>query len=102
MLGMQWGCCVYFADWCFFSRERSRPVPRALLVAPLPGHFAAQLRGVVAALLSEHDVYITDWIDAREVPLVAGDFGLDDYIDYLLEFLACWHRNSTSSHTGRS
>jgi len=56
----------------------------------------------VAALLSEHDVYITDWIDARDVPLEAGDFGLDDYIDYLLEFLACWHRNSTSSHTGRS
>ena len=79
--------CKPFCRLVHFSRERSQPVPRALLVAPLSGHFAAQLREVVAALLSEHDVYITDWIDAREVPLVAGDFGLDDYIDYLLEFL---------------
>ena len=79
-------CCKPFCKLVHFSRERSQPVARALLVAPLSGHFA-QLREVVAALLSEHDFYITDRIDAREVPLEAGDFGLDDYIDYLLEFL---------------
>lgn len=80
-------CCKPFCRLVHFSRERAQPVPSVLLVAPLSGHFAAQLRELVAALLSEHDVCITDWVDAREVPLAAGEFGLDDYIDYLLEFM---------------
>lgn len=61
--------------------------PRVLLVAPMSGHYATLLRGTVRALLPNHDVYITDWIDARDVPLFEGDFGLDDFIDYILEFI---------------
>jgi poly(3-hydroxybutyrate) depolymerase len=59
-----------------------------LLVAPMAGHGSAQLRETVAGLLPQFDVYVTDWRDAREVPLSEGVFGLDDYIDYLLRFLA--------------
>jgi poly(3-hydroxybutyrate) depolymerase len=59
--------------------------PRLLIVAPLSGHYATLLRGTVAAMLPEHDVYITDWTDARMVPLSEGHFDLDDYIDYVIE-----------------
>lgn len=62
--------------------------PRILLVAPMSGHFATLLRGTVEALLPHHEVYITDWQDARCVPLAAGRFGLDDYIDYVRDMLA--------------
>ena len=55
--------------------------PRLLLVAPMSGHFATLLRGTVEALLPSHEIYITDWQDARDVPLSVGEFGLDDYID---------------------
>jgi poly(3-hydroxybutyrate) depolymerase len=61
--------------------------PRVLLVAPMSGHFATLLRGTVEALLPSHEVYITDWQDARSVPLQAGRFALDDYIDYVREML---------------
>jgi poly(3-hydroxybutyrate) depolymerase len=61
---------------------------RVLLVAPMAGHAAAQLRETVAGLLPVFDVYVTDWQDARNVPLAEGGFGLDDYIDYLLRFIA--------------
>ncbi len=61
--------------------------PQILVVAPMSGHHATLLRGTVEALLPEHDVYITDWLDARLVPPSAGDFGLDDYVDYLIDFL---------------
>lgn len=61
--------------------------PKVLLIAPLSGHYATLLRGTVRALLPQHDVYITDWVDARDVPLYEGDFGLDDFIDYILAFL---------------
>src|SRR5690606_27207518 len=54
---------------------------------PMSGHFATLLRGTVEALLPHHDVYITDWIDARHVPMSAGRFNLDDYIAYVMEFL---------------
>lgn len=60
--------------------------PKALLVAPMSGHYATLLRGTVRAMLKDHDVYITDWTDAREVPLGKGFFGLDDYIEYLIAF----------------
>ena len=56
-----------------------------LIVAPLSGHYATLLRGTVEAMLPRHDVYITDWVDARMVPLVRGTFDLDDYIDYMIE-----------------
>jgi poly(3-hydroxybutyrate) depolymerase len=61
--------------------------PAVLLVAPLSGHYATLLRGTVEAMLPEHDVYITDWTNARNVPLSAGRFDLNDYIDYLIDFL---------------
>lgn len=60
--------------------------PRLLIVAPMSGHFATLLRGTVARMIERCEVYITDWADARMVPLEAGDFDLDDYIDYLIDF----------------
>src|SRR5262249_56048420 len=58
--------------------------PRLLLVAPMSGHFATLLRGTVETFLPDHEVYITDWQDARNVPLAAGGFDLDDYVDSLV------------------
>ncbi|MBS0477567.1 MAG: polyhydroxyalkanoate depolymerase [Proteobacteria bacterium] len=60
--------------------------PRLLIVAPMSGHFATLLRGTVARMIERCEVYITDWADARMVPLSAGEFDLDDYIDYLIAF----------------
>ncbi len=77
-----------FAQLKQFRRSVTRPDdPKLLIVAPLSGHFASLLRGTVEAMLPDHDVYITDWRDACQVPLSAGDFGLDDYIDYVIDFL---------------
>jgi len=71
-----------------FRRKVDRPDdPVVLLVAPLSGHYSTLLRGTVAAMLPDHDVYITDWTDASKVPLFMGGFDLDDYIDYVIEFL---------------
>ncbi len=64
-----------------------RPQPRLLIVAPMSGHYATLLRGTVEAFLPNHDVYVTDWVDARMVPLNVGTFGLDDYIDYVVSIL---------------
>ncbi|MCH8615640.1 polyhydroxyalkanoate depolymerase [Sphingomonas sp. SM33] len=61
--------------------------PPLLIVAPMSGHYATLLRGTVERMLPKHDVYITDWRDAKMVPLSDGTFDLDDYIDYLIEFL---------------
>lgn len=61
--------------------------PKVLMAAPLSGHFATLLRGTVKAFLPDHDVYITDWRNAREVPIEAGEFHFDDYVDYLIEFM---------------
>ena len=61
--------------------------PRLLMVAPMSGHYATLLRGTVERMLPGHDVYITDWRDAKLVPLADGRFDLDDYVDYLIEFL---------------
>ncbi|NKJ09065.1 polyhydroxyalkanoate depolymerase [Rhizobium sp. SG741] len=72
--------------------ERSLPAghgidPRILIVAPISGHYATLLRGTVEALLPGADIYITDWIDARMVPMTEGTFDLEDYIDYVIEML---------------
>ena len=67
--------------------ERFQIAPKLLIVAPVSGHYATLLRGTVRALLEDFDVYITDWIDAREVPLKEGNFDLHDYIDYVLGFM---------------
>jgi len=61
--------------------------PRILIVAPMSGHYATLLRGTVEALLPSADVYITDWIDARMVPMTEGTFDFDDYVDYVIEML---------------
>ena len=61
--------------------------PKLLIVAPMSGHYATLLRGTVERMLQRYEVYITDWADAKTVPLHEGSFDLDDYIDYIIEFL---------------
>jgi poly(3-hydroxybutyrate) depolymerase len=70
-----------------FSLDRGYDVPRVLLVAPMSSHFATLLRGTVAQLVLEHDVYVTDWIDARDVPSDAERFDLESYIAYTIDYL---------------
>ena len=70
-----------------FKKDIAVEQPRVLLVAPLSGHFATLLRGTVETLLPENDVYITDWVNARNVPLLYGRFDLDDFIDLIASFL---------------
>ena len=71
-----------------FKREGlPEDAPKMLIVAPVSGHFATLLRGTVARMVENQEVWITDWADAKTVPLSAGRFDLDDYIDYLIEFL---------------
>jgi poly(3-hydroxybutyrate) depolymerase len=70
-----------------FDHPPRRPQPRVLVVAPMSGHYATLLRGTVQGFLANHDVYVTEWIDARMVPLTQGSFDLDDYIDYLISML---------------
>ena len=80
-----------------FSRTpKPRPQAKLLIVAPMSGHYATLLRGTVEAFLPHFDVYITDWSDARMVPQVAGQFDLDDYIDYLIAML---HVLGPNTHT---
>lgn len=72
--------------------ERSLPArhpndPKILIVAPMSGHYATLLRGTVEAFLPSAEVYITDWIDARMVPLSDGSFDFDDYVDYVIEMI---------------
>jgi poly(3-hydroxybutyrate) depolymerase len=76
-----------FATLLHFKKDIDVPQPRVLLVAPLSGHFATLLRGTVRTMLPEHDVYITDWHNVRDVPLMHGRFGFDDYIAHLIRFL---------------
>ncbi|MCJ7997612.1 polyhydroxyalkanoate depolymerase [Rhizobium cremeum] len=79
-----------FCNLIHFKRDLPPSVeqgPRILIVAPMSGHYATLLRGTVEALIQSADVYITDWIDARTVPLTDGNFDLDDYIDYVIEIL---------------
>lgn len=76
-----------FGTLLHFAKDVETPQPRVLVVAPLSGHFATLLAGTVETLLRDHDVYLTDWANARDVPLSAGRFGVDDYVDYLIRFL---------------
>lgn len=69
------------------GRDGDAPQPRVLVVAPLSGHFATLLRGTVRTLLQDHDVYITDWHNARDVPLADGRFGFDEYVAHLIRYL---------------
>ncbi len=70
-----------------FRKETDLVQPRVLVVAPMSGHFATLLRGTVAVLLPDHDVYITDWKNARDIPLSDGTFGFDEYVDHLISFM---------------
>jgi poly(3-hydroxybutyrate) depolymerase len=80
-----------FAQVVHFKRVSpaadARKDPKVLIVAPMSGHYATLLRGTVRDMLPNHEVYITDWIDAREVPMVHGEFDLDDYTDYLIRMV---------------
>lgn len=76
-----------FGQLKHFRREGVKGGPKLLIVAPMSGHYATLLRGTVERMLPGHDVYITDWRDAKLVPLDSGRFDLDDYVDYLVEFL---------------
>jgi poly(3-hydroxybutyrate) depolymerase len=76
-----------FCRLLHFVKEGAAAQPRVLVFAPLSGHFATLLRDTVNSLLADHDVWITDWIDAKEVPLSAGPFHFDDYVDYVRDFL---------------
>ncbi|WP_126176072.1 polyhydroxyalkanoate depolymerase [Tsuneonella rigui] len=78
-----------FGDLRRFTRDGlPDDAPKVLIVAPMSGHYATLLRGTVARMVESSEVYITDWADARDVPASAGKFDLDDYIDYLIDFLA--------------
>ncbi|HLK80174.1 MAG TPA: polyhydroxyalkanoate depolymerase [Xanthobacteraceae bacterium] len=76
-----------FATLLHFKKDIDMAQPRVLLVAPLSGHFATLLRATVNTMLADHDVYITDWHNARDVALSHGAFGFDDFIQHLLDFL---------------
>jgi poly(3-hydroxybutyrate) depolymerase len=78
-----------------FCHMPRRPQPKVLIVAPMSGHYATLLRGTVEAFLPNHDVYITDWVDARMVSVSEGRFDLDDYIDYIISIL---HRLGGDTH----
>src|SRR6201747_3300207 len=88
-----------FCRLLYFDRKLPRPLrspqPRVLIVAPMSGHYATLLRGTVEAFLPTHEVYITDWSDARMVPLTEGRFDLEDYVDYVIEML---HELGTNMH----
>lgn len=76
------------------AKEGATPQPKVLIVAPMSGHFATLLRDTVRTVLQDHDVYVTDWHNVRDVPLAAGRFGLDEYTEHIIDFLAAMGPNS--------
>ncbi|MBV8261693.1 MAG: polyhydroxyalkanoate depolymerase [Paraburkholderia sp.] len=76
-----------FATLLRFRKDAPAAQPRVLLVAPMSGHFATLLRGTVRTMLADHDVYITDWHNPRDVPLAAGRFGFDEYVEHVMAFI---------------
>jgi poly(3-hydroxybutyrate) depolymerase len=76
-----------YCDLLHFRREEARNDPKLLILAPLSGHYATLVRGTVEAMLPDHDVYVSDWKDASMIPAADDRFDLDDYIDYLVDFL---------------
>lgn len=83
-----------FCKLLHFKKSAKLKQPKVLLVAPMSGHHATLLRGTVEGLLPYADVYITDWIDAREVPYYEGKFDLGDYISYVMDFLRLLGRDT--------
>jgi poly(3-hydroxybutyrate) depolymerase len=76
-----------FCDLLRFSRQGASGEPRVLLVAPMSGHFATLLRGTIRTLLRDHEVYVTDWRNPRDVPLQEGTFGFEDFVQQIIDFL---------------
>jgi len=76
-----------FGTLLHFKKDIDQAQPRVLLIAPLSGHFATLLRATVRTMLAEHDVYITDWHNARDVAVAEGRFGFDEYIGHIVRFL---------------
>ncbi|HYC25504.1 MAG TPA: polyhydroxyalkanoate depolymerase, partial [Roseiarcus sp.] len=76
-----------FCNLLRFRKARSLAEPKVLLVAPMSGHFATLLRGTARTLLRDHDLYLTDWVNPRDIPLEAGGFGFDDYTQHLIDFV---------------
>ena len=76
-----------FGNLLHFRKETNLHQPRVLIVAPMAGHFPTLLRQTAQTMLADHDVYITDWKSARDVPRIAGRFGMDDYIAQIIKFV---------------
>ncbi|MFO1104949.1 MAG: polyhydroxyalkanoate depolymerase [Amaricoccus sp.] len=76
-----------FGRLLHFAKDVATPQPKLLVLAPLSGHYATLLAATVQTLSRDHDVYITDWVNARDVPVSAGRFGVEDYVDYVIRFL---------------
>jgi len=76
-----------FGTLLHFRKELKRKQPRVLVIAPMSGHFATLLRETIRTMLIDHDVYVTDWRNARDIPVWEGSFGLDDYVDHLVDFM---------------
>src|ERR1700694_3363155 len=83
-----------FCRLLHFQKVGAPKQPRVIVFAPLSGHFATLCRDTVRALLADHDVWVTDWIDAKEIPIAVGPFHFDDYVGYVREFLAFMGRDS--------
>ena len=74
-----------FATLLHFAKPTVSGQPRTLLIGPISGHFATLLRPTVQTLLADHDVFVLDWHNARDIPVAEGRFGLDEYIDHVLQ-----------------
>lgn len=84
-----------FCDLVHFTKEHQLHEPKVLIIAPISGHFATLLRDTVKRMVPKHDVYITDWKSARDVPLSDGSFSLDEYLSYLIDFM---HKIGPNTH----
>ena len=80
-------CKTPFCTLLHFEKQTETPQPPVLVVSPMSGHFATLLRDTVRTMLPDHDVYITDWHNVRDVPLSKGTFGIDEFVDHLIEFM---------------
>ncbi len=83
-----------FATLLRFCKAGAAPQPKVLVVAPMSGHFATLLRDTVRTVLQDHDVYVTDWHNVRDVTMAAGRFGLDEYTQHIIDFLAAMGPNA--------
>ncbi|HEY4065506.1 MAG TPA: polyhydroxyalkanoate depolymerase [Burkholderiaceae bacterium] len=83
-----------FATLLRFAKPSAPVQPKVLVVAPMSGHFATLLRDTVRTVLQDHDVYVTDWHNVRDVPLAAGRFGLDEYTQHIIDFVTAMGPNA--------